>query len=103
MFGRTHRPRRIAAIDHTQRIVLRRGGKVHLAHAPLQVESVFVNVPAALQVVAVVSLADLRELSFGEGERHVEEQRQIGARQVVVTEFQVQNPLREAVAPLAGR
>ena len=61
------------------------------------------NVPAALQVVAVVSLADLRELSLGEGERHVEEQRQVGTRQVVVTEFQVQNPLREAVAPLAGR
>ena len=88
MFGRTHRPRRIAAIDHTQRIVLRRGGEVHLAHAPLLVERVGVRVPAAVQVVAGVALADGEDGRLGD---------------LVVTEFQVQNPLREAVAPLAGR
>ena len=55
-----------------------------------------------MQIGAVVAPARLRGLALGEGEGHVEEERYIGARQAVVTEFEVENPLCESVARLPG-
>ena len=61
------------------------------------------DVAPALQVVAVVAFADSGELPLGEREGHVEEQRQVGARQAVMDELQVENPAHQPVALLSGR
>lgn len=48
-----------------------------------------VDVLSALQVLAVVALAQFGEFALGKGERHVEEQGHVGTRQAVMTEFEV--------------
>ena len=84
-----HRPRRIAAIDDPQRGVFGRGFEVYAAHGLLQGERRLVDVLSALQVLAVVALAQFGEFALGKGERHVEEQGHVGTRQAVMTEFEV--------------
>lgn len=98
--GRLHRAVGRAAVDHTERVVLARSGQIDLAHALLQVERRLVDVVRPLQVVAVVALARLRELTLGEREGNVQKERHVGTRQAVIAVLGLENPVFERAALL---
>ena len=60
------------------------------------------DILSALQIVAVVAFAHFGELALGEGERYVEEQREVGTGKRVMAEFEVHDPVGQPIALLAG-
>ena len=70
--------------------------KVDLAHGALQRQRRFVDVIGTVQIGAVVAFARRRKAAFGKGKGYVEEEREVGTRQVVVAELEVENPSRQS-------
>ena len=98
---RLHAAAIVAAIDHAQRRIESCGIEVDLAHGTLEGERRLVDVLGALQVAAVVALAHGGELALSERKGHVEEQRQIGPRQGVVSELEIEDPTGQPAALVA--
>lgn len=105
--GRRHAARGVAAIHQPHAGVGGRGVEVDAAHGALQRQRRLVDVLRAPQIAAVGPFALLGELALDEGERHVEEERHVGARDGVAAVFEVEDPVAQppplaVAAPEAG-
>ena len=84
-----HSARTIVAIEDTERGVVGIGFEVNAAQCQMQDERRLFDVLSALQVLAVVAVAEFGKFSICEGEGPVEELGDVGTRKAVLTEFQV--------------
>ena len=93
-FGRKHRAI-VGTVDTHKPVVGFGCADISFTHLLLEVEVGLVDVGLAVQIVAVLAGTVFGKTFFGKRKRHVEENIEVGTRNLEIVELKVENPVEQ--------